>query len=66
MCIQCIVNIHSMYFHCFAMYSLFDLMVGTYILTYSHTPNLEMLSHLKKKNLNIWWREAEGENKFTF
>ena len=31
----------------FNVYSLFALIILTYFLSYTHTPNLEMLSHLK-------------------
>ena len=65
MCIQCVFNVHSMYIQyifnihsiyiqCLAMYSLFALVITpllTYLLTDSHTPNLEMLSHLKSQQV---------------
>ena len=43
---QCVFNVYSIYIQCLAMYSIFALVI-TPLLTDTHTPNLEMLSHLK-------------------
>ena len=48
MYIQYIFNIHSMYIQCTFNISVIWLM-QTHFLTPSHTPNLEMLSHLKNR-----------------
>ena len=40
------------YIHFFALMSLTYLL--TYLLSYSHTPNLEMLSHLKMSFSQLW------------
>ena len=44
--IQCVFNVYSMYIQCYTLYMLFSLMV-----THSHIPILEMLSHLKSDKI---------------
>ena len=50
---QCVFNVHSMYIKCtFNVHLMFNnrpaiWLIQTDLLTHSHTPNLEMLSHLK-------------------
>jgi len=58
MCIQCVFNVYSMYiqytFNIHSMFSyVFIICLSGQWLTYSHTPNLEMLSHLK----SFWFLE---------
>ena len=48
MYIQCVFNVHSIYIQCLTIHLIF----GLCNLTYFHTPNLEMLSHLKSNNMN--------------
>ena len=55
----------SMCILCITIYLLFGLCKLTYSLTYSHTPNLEMLSHLKRciKNATISGSFTDGKGR---
>ena len=46
MCIQCVFNVYSMYTQYIYLYINCEAN-DSHLLTHSHTPNLEMLSHLK-------------------
>ena len=46
---QCTFTIYSINIQCLAIYSMFALMILTLWLFDSHTPNLELLSHLKRR-----------------